>query len=64
MKNKKEMYKKAALRKDWVDYLRKNKLPTGTWTKQAMDELFTWAKTTTYSHNDLELIVLNRAETH
>ena len=46
MKNEKEMYKMASLRKQWVDYLRRNIQPRGTWSKEEMNDLFHWANST------------------
>ena len=42
----KKMYKKAMLRKKWVNFLREHTLPNEQWTEEAMEELFTWAKNT------------------
>ena len=60
MKNAKEMYKKAALRKDWVEYLRKNEVKKGKWRMKEMDDLFAWANTVKFDDNDLAKITQRR----
>lgn len=57
MKTEKEMYKKAALRKDWVDYLRQNEVPKGQWLAEEMDELFKWVNDTRIDSPQLENII-------
>jgi PIF1-like helicase len=47
MSKGKGMYKKAVLRKNWVNYLNENVVPTNNWTKDKIEEVFTWATTTT-----------------
>ena len=53
MKNEKEMYKMASLRKQWVDYLRHNIQPRATWSKEEMNDLFHWANSTVISSTKL-----------
>ena len=60
MKNAKEMYKKAALRKDWVEYLRENEVKKGKWRMKEMDDLFAWANTVKFDDNDLARITQRR----
>jgi PIF1-like helicase len=57
MKTNKEMYKMAILRKNWVRYLRANEVPKGQWTKDEMEDLFTWAQNTTFDANALTSII-------
>jgi hypothetical protein len=63
MKNGKELYKKAALRRDWVSYLRENEVKKGQWTAEQMEDLFTWAETTRIEASQLDLIIANRPKT-
>lgn len=60
MKNEKEMYKKAVLRKEWVDYLRSNEVRKGLWNDEQMEELFQWAQTSRVSDKELQMIIENR----
>jgi PIF1-like helicase len=64
MKNDKEMYKKAKLRKDWVEYLRQHEVQKGQWTEQEMEELFEWTNKTQISNDDLNAIILNHSTNH
>lgn len=57
MKNDTEMYKMAALRKKWVGYLKRNKLPRGQWKQKDMEEVIHWANTTVIHHDELEKLI-------
>jgi hypothetical protein len=60
MKSNKEMYRKAALRKQWVEFLRENETPRGRWTPKQMEKIFSWAENTTFDDKDLNNIIANR----
>jgi hypothetical protein len=60
MKSNKEMYRKAALRKQWVEFLRDNETPRGRWTPKKMEKIFSWAENTTFDDKDLNNIIANR----
>lgn len=57
MKNEKEMYKMAMLRKTWVSYLRKYTLPRECWTELNMKDIFHWAESTVIRSNQLTAII-------
>jgi hypothetical protein len=52
-----QMYRKAALRRDWVTYLKGNKDSGTRWTEEAMAEIFEWASTTRITNTMLKELV-------
>jgi hypothetical protein len=61
MKNEQEMYKKAKLRKDWVDYLRRHEVPMGQWTSEKMEDLYHWTNNTWISSDELKIIIQSKS---
>ena len=57
MKNEKDMYKLAEMRKEWVCYLRSNEMRRGRWTIEEMNDLFYWANTTRIDEDLLTNII-------
>jgi len=57
MKTKKMMYKKAILRRQWVEFLREHKLPDKTRTTQELTELFCWVEQTRIEEHALKHII-------
>jgi hypothetical protein len=51
------MYRKAALRRDWVTYLKGNSDSGTRWTEEALVEIFEWASTTRISNKMLKELV-------
>ena len=57
MRTKKEFYKKAILRRLWVEFLRKHKMPDKTRTTEEIQNLFTWVEQSTITDEQLDKII-------
>jgi PIF1-like helicase len=51
------MYKKAKLRKDWVQYLRNNEVRKGRISEDEMNDLFQWIKGNSFTSDELDKII-------
>jgi hypothetical protein len=52
-----KLYKKARLREDWVNYMHDNSLAQKQKSKDEMESLFNWIRTTRYNSKDLVEII-------
>ena len=48
---------KGSLEKTRVNFLDEHVLPVGRWSRNDMDNLFEWTKTTRFEENELEAII-------